>query len=117
VRSFAKEALECLGYTVIAASSGEEALERLQSAPAGVDLLLTDIALPGAYDGRELASLVRASQPGLPVICMSGHAARQHHQEESACDAFLEKPFTPGTLATTIRLVLRGRGDGGAVRQ
>ncbi len=71
VREFACNLLDELGYRVVTASSGEEALERLASEP--VDLLFSDVVMPG-LSGIELARLARAREPGLPVLLASGYS-------------------------------------------
>lgn len=74
VRSVLKTILEGAGYTVVAASSGDAALEVFRSGPK-FDLLVTDIVMPGTLQGTGLAKAVRPLQPTLPIIFLSGYAA------------------------------------------
>jgi len=71
VREFAHHLLDELGYKVVSAASGEEALERLATDP--VDLLFSDVVMPG-LSGIELARLARQRNPGLPVLLASGYS-------------------------------------------
>jgi PAS domain S-box-containing protein len=71
VREFARHLLDELGYRVVAAASGEEALERL--AGEAIDILFSDVVMPG-MSGVELARLARKRDPGLPVLLASGYS-------------------------------------------
>ena len=71
VREYAKEVLENLGFKVLEAAEAEEAL-RLLADPRRIDLLFTDVVLPGAITGRVLAIHARDKRPGLPVLYTTG---------------------------------------------
>jgi CheY-like chemotaxis protein len=73
VRMLAVEVLEELGYVAIEAADGPSGLAVLQS-PARIDLLVTDVGLPGGMNGRQLADAARASRPGLKVLFITGYA-------------------------------------------
>ena len=75
-----------------------------------VNLLLTDVVLPGGMNGRELAAEVRRSDPGIPVLYMSGYTenAIVHHGRLDADAALLQKPFRRADLAQAVRQVLDG---------
>jgi CheY-like chemotaxis protein len=96
------------GYSVIEADSGEQALRRLAE-KGEVQVILTDIAMPGGMDGLELAEKVLAAAPWRRVILMSGYA-RLFPQLGTSGARFplLMKPFSPGQLALQIQEVLRG---------
>jgi signal transduction histidine kinase/ActR/RegA family two-component response regulator len=115
VRRVSVEALEHLGYTVLEASSGEQALEVLALA-ARVDLMFTDIIMPG-MTGRVLAATVTADRPELKVLYTTGYArdAVVHNGILGADLAFLPKPFTVDQLALKVREVL-GLADTRGVR-
>jgi two-component system, cell cycle sensor histidine kinase and response regulator CckA len=101
------EMLEALGYRVLAASNGTEALEVAAAQPGAIDLLLTDVVMP-RIGGRELAERLTAARPGLRVIFMSGYTAdtmlRQGIAETGR--PFLQKPFTAHQFAKKIRETL-----------
>jgi signal transduction histidine kinase/DNA-binding response OmpR family regulator len=105
VRSLTRDCLQRLGYRVIEAASGVEALLLWDQQAAMIDLLLTDMVLPNGINGSELATRLRARQPGLPVLCVSGHCATEgrpiHDLVRNA--AFLHKPFSPQTLSRAVR--------------
>jgi two-component system, cell cycle sensor histidine kinase and response regulator CckA len=110
VRAFAAKALERKGYTVLQASSGDEALELLAADVAAVNILITDVVMPN-MDGPALALKVREARPDLPILFMSGYAEEQLRQSlSSAFDtqrvAFLPKPFSLKDLAQTVKDVL-----------
>jgi CheY-like chemotaxis protein len=109
VRRFTCDVLRRYGYTILAAASGDEALSVLAEHAGSVDLMITDLVMPG-MTGRELADRVAASRPGIPTLFMSGYsdevATRQGVLGRDA--AYLQKPFAPKTLADKIREVLTG---------
>ncbi len=101
--------LEDLGYAVLTAAGPEEALRRAAGHPGFIDLLLTDVIMPGMH-GSQLAARLVDRQPGLPVLYMSGHPADTiAHQGVLDPDLhFLSKPFTRTGLARTVRSILAG---------
>ena len=107
VRSYAVMSLQTLGYHVIAAVDGREAMQQLQTG-AHIDLLFTDIVMPGGVNGWELAGLARKTRPDLRVLLTSGYAletlaADGHLQEGSA---ILSKPYRKAELARRLREAL-----------
>jgi len=105
--SIRKVFLETRGYRVIACTSGEEALERFQK--GGVDLLLTDLVMPG-FDGSKLVEAVKTLSPQTPAILISGKVRMYEH--DTRADAFLPKGmYAPAELLERIRILLvRKRG-------
>jgi PAS domain S-box-containing protein len=101
VREMTAEHLRDLGYRVLEAEEGAAAL-RLVQAGAHLDLLVSDVGLPGGMNGRQLADLVRERHPDLPVILITGYAAGQ---EMSGVD-IVHKPFDPVTFAELVRAKL-----------
>ncbi|WP_194756370.1 hybrid sensor histidine kinase/response regulator [Aliidiomarina indica] len=99
--------LRSLGYRVTSVSSGHEALTALQN-NKDVDLLLTDIVMPGGMNGRELADQARERYPALNVLFTSGYTenAIVHHGRLDRGVHLLSKPYTRMELATKVRLVL-----------
>lgn len=112
VRSLARRALERMGYVVYEAASGADALSRFANLGCQLDLLLTDVILPG-MNGRDLAERFRALCPDLAIIFMSGYADDEVLRDAARHDSatFLAKPFTPEALAHTVSLALRPRGS------
>ncbi len=107
VRSLVRLALKRAGYTVLTAADGEEAMQVAKMHEGVIDLLLTDVVMP-RMGGTELASRLRERQPDLPVIFMSGYAGDALTRDGSlpTGSAFIQKPFPPSVLATTVREVL-----------
>jgi len=107
LRSLAQEILRDQGYKVIAAGSGAEALELVRSYKAPIDLLVTDVVMPG-MDGRELADRLGPVHPETRCLFMSGYTddavVRRGVREEGM--PFLQKPFTIDALALKVREVL-----------
>jgi hypothetical protein len=107
VRAVARESLARYGYTVLEARDGEEAL-RIAGAETGhIDVMVTDVVMPG-MNGRELARRLLAIRPGTRVLYVSGYtddALSQHGILDQEL-AFLAKPFAPETLARSVRQVL-----------
>jgi CheY-like chemotaxis protein len=96
-----------LGYHVIQAENGTQALDRLEDAPA-VDLLFTDVVMPGGLYGPELAEQARRSRPRLKLMFASGYAEQATGMTKflDAGAELLRKPYSKRDLATTIRRVL-----------
>jgi signal transduction histidine kinase/CheY-like chemotaxis protein len=109
VRRAVQRNLERLGYCVIAASDGEDAL-RIADALDGVDLLLSDVVMPG-IDGPELACRLRARWRDLPVLFVTGYSADRLARSDAVGqhDRVLEKPYQLEDLARTIRHMLEAR--------
>jgi CheY-like chemotaxis protein len=109
VRRLVAEILETSGYTVLQAGDGPSAVELLRRNNSSVDLLLTDVVMPG-MSGREVAQAVTSMRPGTHVLYMSGYTGSviDHHGILEQGVAFLQKPFTAEDLTRSIRLLLDG---------
>jgi len=110
VRSITRQLLQRNGYTVLEAADGQTALALVDGAQHGthVDLLLTDVIMPG-MSGRALAAELMTRRPALRVLFMSGYtddAIVRHGMLEPGL-AYLEKPFRPPTLLRKVREVLQ----------
>jgi len=113
VRRFAGNLLRALGYQVIEAPNGQEALTILR-ARADVDLLFTDVVMPGGLSGRALADQARAIHPGLGVLFTSGYTenAIVHHGRLDVGVLLLSKPYRRADLARLVRRALDARYEG-----
>jgi two-component system, cell cycle sensor histidine kinase and response regulator CckA len=101
------EILQKSGYSVLTAPNGREALRLVREHPGRIDLVITDIVMP-QMGGWELADQLRALQPGIKILLMSGYIDKRQDVNESGSrgNAFIEKPFTPEALLQTIRDVI-----------
>jgi two-component system cell cycle sensor histidine kinase/response regulator CckA len=113
LRELAKRLLRRLGYTVLVAANANEALELFDRNEA-IDVLLTDVVMPGA-SGPELTKQLVERRPGLKVLYMSGYTEDSivQHGVVDPGIAFLQKPFTAETLGRKVREVLDRRPSGG----
>ncbi len=107
VRKVTREILEALGYSVIEACGGEEAVERFRENRERIDLVMLDVMMPG-MNGKEAGRRIRESTPGAKIIFISGYSAEavtpgEAHGEEVH---FLAKPVTPQEMSKKIREVL-----------
>jgi two-component system cell cycle sensor histidine kinase/response regulator CckA len=109
MRDFVKFVLERFQFQVIPASSGVEALGIWEKARHEIDLLLTDIVMPGGVSGQFLGRRLGAEKPGLKVIYMSGHTSDSVTMADLPIVAgqnFLQKPFLVQELLDTVRAAL-----------
>jgi PAS domain S-box-containing protein len=99
--------LENYGYKVMAAVNGKEAIQQYKNAGGAIDLLLTDVVMPG-LGGQAVAEQLRALKPDLPVIFMSGHpydpATIKLFGKKNI--SFMQKPFYPQNMAKKVRELL-----------
>jgi len=102
VRALARKVLTQQGYRVLEASGPRRALELLAQDSGKIQLLLTDVVMPG-MNGRELATQVTQRRPDIRVMLMSGYTDRV---EGDSAWSLLQKPFTPDVLARKVREVL-----------
>ena len=105
IRLTLPEALADEGYEVIEAANGEEALAALDLAGEPIGLMLTDIQLPGALDGRALAGRCASGSPGLPVIFMSGRPDPLP-DAAGAPQMMVAKPYLPSDVCAAVRDLL-----------
>ena len=103
VRLWVTDELRANGFTVLEAANGDEALRILNSAVA-VDLVFTDVRMPGVIDGVALAQWLRKERPGLKVMIASGYLLA------SGVDAFVSKPYSMVSVVQKIRELLGLKG-------
>lgn len=103
---FTEEILSEMGYRVITASTAEEALNLVEDANTKIDLLLTDVMLPG-MKGYELAKSIQKIQPQARLLFMSAYMcpslARKDNLDD---DAYIQKPFTPEKLIYAVETIM-----------
>ncbi len=109
VRKLTEKLLVELGYTVLVAADGNEALDQLSRTTKKIDLLLTDVVTPGRINGRMLSDAIQKISPETHVLYMSGYTDNVivHHHILDPGLAFIQKPFTPFELARAVRLALQ----------
>ena len=107
-----RNVLQGYHYHVLAASSGVEALRIWEEHNGQVDLLLTDMIMPGGMTGNDLAAKLRKQKPGLKVIYTSGYSSELMGKDAGASDTtFLAKPYLPLELAQAVRKCLDASAD------
>jgi CheY-like chemotaxis protein len=107
VRNVTREVLECEGYNVLEAQSPAEAIELFRNAGCKVDLLLSDVVLPG-MNGLQFASCLNDIAPNVKALFMSGYGELTQLREETSGwrTPYIQKPFTIETLVARVREVL-----------
>ena len=94
--------LSSFGYQVLTANSGQKALDILSKSDKKIDLVITDLVMPG-MSGRELVEQLRKQDPNVRVLCTSGYVPPPVQSEDSA---YLQKPFTSQELLVKVKQVL-----------
>jgi CheY-like chemotaxis protein len=107
LRSLIQRTLERCGYVTLTAENGAAGIEIGRQHGRSIDLLLSDVVMP-SLNGVDLAGLLRADNPDLKVVLMSGYTGetRLDTLQEDERFHFLQKPFTPSTLARVLRELL-----------
>ena len=115
VRTYSVESLRELGYRVLESHDGPSALRLLERQPR-VDLLFTDVVLPGGLSGAQVAAQAREMRPGIKVLFTTGYARNAifHHGRLDKGVQLLTKPFVFADLASKVRDVLDGLEYGGS---
>jgi CheY-like chemotaxis protein len=113
LRLLVREVLEAAGYSILEAEDPERALAASRSHVGPIDLVLTDLVMPG-LGGRELVERLREGRPGLRALFMSGYTDPAAHQTEGleTGTTFLPKPFAPTVLLRAVRLALTRPASG-----
>jgi CheY-like chemotaxis protein len=109
VRAVMRSMLETSGYEVLEAANGQEAIRVITAHGKPVQLLVSDVVMPD-MGGRHAAEALRAIQPGLRVLFVSGYTGEDilHDGVLKFDFGFLQKPFTPSALAEAVRRALNG---------
>jgi CheY-like chemotaxis protein len=108
VRQLVCRTLEGEGYRTREAAHGGEALELVEASPDRIDLVITDVVMPG-MDGRELGRRLSQSRPGLPVLYISAYDVNDifRRGSPSISAPFLQKPFPQDILLTCVEQLLK----------
>ena len=117
VRAFALRCLRASGYRVITAENGDEALDLLK-AQVRIDLLFTDIMMPGRLCGWGLAREARRMFPDLPVVFASGYTAEALIDGNTLPERsfFLAKPYRVAALRSSLEAAMEASAPGGALK-
>jgi CheY-like chemotaxis protein len=107
VRELACDILEMYGFRFLAAGGGDEALAQLAEHGDSIDLVLTDMLMPG-LSGRQLAGRIREDHPAMRILFMTGLAGDPAAEDEAVGPGewVLEKPFSPDQLAEKVQEVI-----------
>jgi CheY-like chemotaxis protein len=110
VRNFVTSQLNSLGYTTLVASNAAEALALIEQG-AALDLLFTDVVMPGAMNGRQLAEEVVKRRPSVKVLFTSGYTENAifHHGRLDPDIILLPKPYRKSDLARVVRVASAAR--------
>ena len=103
IRTFIRVILDGESLQSLEAGSAAEALKIVQKLGGRLDLIVSDIKMPGDMDGVDLAYSIRHSYPAVPVILISGFADEEAVKHADADFAFIQKPFVPETILTACR--------------
>jgi CheY-like chemotaxis protein len=113
VRDFVTQQLQALGYTTIAVSNATEALQEVRKG-LPIDLVFTDIVMPGPMNGWKLAELIKEMRPGIKVIYTTGYSDASSEQLSSGAGiVLLEKPYRLSRLAEIVRNAIDNTVPGG----
>jgi two-component system, response regulator PdtaR len=104
IRMMVATELRTAGFIVIEAAGADDALKVLQSSQP-VDLMVTDIAMPGSMDGAKLAMLVHATWPNVKIMIASAYSPEW--PASTSIHAYVGKPYNPERLIERIRLLLK----------
>jgi len=114
VRQLSRHLLEARGYTILEAARGDVALRLAETHAGGIDLLITDVVMPG-MGGGQLAEAMRTRRPDIKILLVSGYSgdALHRHGGVNPGISLLPKPFTVSALALKVREVLDGGNGAG----
>lgn len=111
VQQLARTILESVGYQTATADCARTALHILAEGGSGIDLLFSDVIMPGQMNGISLAKEVRRHHPGMPVLMTTGFSDEMHGHTNSTEFETIYKPYMPDELTRKIRAILNRRHD------
>ena len=100
IRTYLSTVLEREDFRTLEAENAPQAFRMLQTLNGAVDLVLTDVQMPGDMDGEDLAFAIRQAFPLIPVILSSGYGPPRRRAAEFE---FIEKPFRPDAILTVVK--------------
>ncbi|MEP6493336.1 MAG: response regulator [bacterium] len=108
VRQMLSRSLRRLGYQVVEAVNGADALRLWPDVAGDVSLVITDMVMPGGISGTDLAARLRERRPGIEIVVMSGHSAQVANESDAAVHGvrFMSKPFSLAILRHTVLTAL-----------
>jgi CheY-like chemotaxis protein len=107
VRMAVAESLEFAGFKVVEAGTGEEAVSLMERGGPQIDLVFTDVRMPGSVDGFALNAWVSQHYPGIPVFLASGDIGKEHSRDELAPgQPFFSKPYSMDAVIAQMILEL-----------
>ena len=111
IRAMLSDHLQGCGFKVLEGSTADEAVAIIENVDIRIDLVLTDIRMPGSMDGFGLARWIRANHPDIQVILTSGDARKMDAAKELCKnESFFEKPYDLEVVAAQIRTTLGASG-------
>lgn len=116
IREALADHLAHCGFDVLPACDGEEALDILQAPPCPVDLVFTDVRMPGAVDGIALVKWLAANRPDMPAIIASGTEQRKALHENLGSVGYVDKPYDYDGAARKIRATILLAADRSAAQ-
>ena len=106
IRAYLRAVLQQERFRVLEADSAVKALKMIQKLAGRVDVIVSDINMPGDMDGIDLAHSLRNSFPGVPVILISGYADEDSVKRAAASFEFIQKPFVTDALLEAVQNVM-----------
>ncbi len=114
IRAYLREILQREGIESLEADNAAEALRIIQKLGGRLDLIVSDIEMPGEMDGIDLAYCVRNSFPAIPVVLISGYADVESVEQAAANFEFIQKPFVSETILMAVKKMLGSVDDTGS---
>ena len=110
IRVVIAEMLEARGFTVLEAANANEAIQIIETTTIEIDLVFSDVRMPGAMDGFELVKWIRSARPSVPVIVASGDIGTANDaNRQDMGDMFISKPYDLDQTTAKIRQAVAAR--------
>jgi DNA-binding NtrC family response regulator len=109
IRAYLKAILLNEQFQALEADNAPQAFRLVQKLNGGLDLIVTDVKMPGDMDGVDLAYAIRQAFPQIPVVVVSGYPSPEVTRTWTQDFAFIQKPFKPEAILTVVKTVTAGR--------